>query len=133
MMSNPAHPDHADFKTVRDWIDRVDPERRTLPQDGYRDNLAAAVVLDARKSGLTHIDGVMMNQDKTGVIALQGNLQNPSDPTNQMAATNVSRGALTPVDYSTHAMDQARQLAAQQATMQVQPTTQQQTTSAMIH
>ena len=45
MMSNPAHPDHADFKTVRDWIDRVDPERRTLPQDGYRDNLAAAVVL----------------------------------------------------------------------------------------
>lgn len=133
MMSNPAHPDHADFKTVRDWIDRVDPDRRTLPQDGYRDNLAAAVVLDARKHGLTHIDGVMMNQDKTSVIALQGNPQNPSDPTNQMAATNVSRGALTPVDYSTYGTDQARQLAAQQAAMQVPPTTQQQTPSAMIH
>jgi predicted trehalose synthase len=104
-----------------------------LPQDGYRDNLAAAVVLDARKHGLTHIDGVMMNQDKTSVIALQGNPQNPSDPTNQMAATNVSRGALTPVDYSTYGTDQGRQLASQQAAMQVQPTTQQQTPSAMIH
>ncbi len=130
MMSNPSHPDHGDFKTVRDWIDRVDPERRTLPQDGYRDNLAAATVLDARKNGLTHIDGVMMNQDKTGVIAVQGNLQNLSDPSNHISATNVSRGALTPVDYSTHSMDEARRLAQQQAQTVQQPTQQH---SAMIH
>ena len=131
MMSNPSHPDYGDFKTVRDWIDRVDPERRTLPQDGYRDNLAAATVLDARKNGLTHIDGVMMNQDKTGVIAVQGNLQNLSDPSNHISATNVSRGALTPVDYSTHSMDEARRLAQQQTAQTVQQPTQQ--PSAMIH
>jgi hypothetical protein len=118
LMSNPHHPDHADFLKARAEIQRLDPEGRTLPHDSYRDNLAAAVVKDARDKGIAHIDGFTTNPpQKTTLFAIQGNVQNLQDPGNLVSSTNVSRGALTPIDWSTSKVDDLHQqqaLAAQQ-------------------
>jgi hypothetical protein len=118
LMSNPHHPDHADFLKARAEIQRLDPEGRTLPHDSYRDNLAAAVVKDARDKGIAHIDGFTTNPpQKTTLFAIQGNVQNLQDPGNLISSTNVSRGALTPIDWSTSKVDDLHQqqaLAAQQ-------------------
>lgn len=118
LMSNPHHPDHADFLKARAEIQRLDPEGRTLPHDSYRDNLAAAVVKDARDKGIVHIDGFTTNPpEKTTLFAIQGNPQDPGNQGNLVSGTNVSRGALTPIDWSTAKVDELHQqqaLAAQQ-------------------
>lgn len=118
LMSNPHHPDHADFLKARAEIQRLDPEGRTLPHDSYRDNLAAAVVKDAREKGIAHIDGFTTNPpQKTTLFAIQGNPQDPGNQGNLVSGTNVSRGALTPIDWSTAKVDELHQqqaLAAQQ-------------------
>lgn len=110
LMSNPSHPDHADFLKAQAEIQRLDPEGRTLPHDSYRDNLAAAVVKDARDKGIAHIDGFATNPpQKTTLFAIQGNAHNLHDPGNLVSATNVSRGALTPIDWSTAKVDELHQ------------------------
>lgn len=126
MMSHPNHPDHADFLKVIGEIDRLDPQRRTLPHDGYRENFAAAVVKDARDKGITQIDGFATNPPHmTTLYAIQGNVQNPNDPGNLVSATYVSRGALTPIDWSTCKVDELRQqqalLAQQQQNLNPNP------------
>jgi hypothetical protein len=121
-LSDPSHPDHGAFAKVMQKIDELDPKREVLPTQEHRDNLAAALVMEARKGGLPDIQEVAKGgQDGELLFAVHG-LQT-GNPSHVHVAVTV--GAMTPMAYSTAMDDHLRQQQAQQ----VVPPSQQQSHS----
>ena len=116
-LSDPSHPDHGSFRKVWDRLAEIDPRHEVLPTDGHRDNLAAALVAEARRQGLRSIDAVAPGgPDGTLLFAVQ-----KGQATDEHVHVGVTRGAMTPMAYSTAQVDQA--LAQAQQVQQVQAQT----------
>lgn len=70
-LDQPAHPDHAMFKQAQAGVHRLDSEKGRAP-DASSSNLAAALVIAARRDGLTRIDSVALSDDASKVLQSRG-------------------------------------------------------------
>ena len=75
LLSERTHPDNSMYQQARNGL-------KELHGAGFRsevelDRVAAAVAFGAKQAGLKHIDHVIMNTRGDGLIAVQGNLQDP--------------------------------------------------------
>lgn len=69
-MDDPHHPDYKLFEQARAQVAALDRKLGRTP-DQHTDNVAAAVVVQARKDGLSRIDHVELSPDKSKIWAAQ--------------------------------------------------------------
>lgn len=96
LLSEQTHPSHPLFEQARHGLQQ-------LPAGTFRnaqalDNTAGALVQQAREAGVARIDHVMLNTRGDGVIAVQGN---PQDPARHLAFVDRAQAAAQPLERST--------------------------------
>lgn len=69
-LDDPTHPDHAMYLQAREGVHKLDAECGRA-SDYRSDQLAAALVVAARRAGLTQIEAVVLHRDTENVSALQ--------------------------------------------------------------
>lgn len=69
-LDDPSHPDHELFKQARLCVSEADRKLGRVP-DQYTDNLASALVVQARKDGLSRIDQVELSEDRRVLWAVE--------------------------------------------------------------
>jgi predicted ABC-type ATPase len=108
-----SHPDYALNKDIRTQLESLYTRSGVYPTDKMLDHVTAAVALNAREQGITHVDELRFNADKSAVIAMQ----NPSnqDMFSRSSATNIQQAMQTPPE---HAYQQMAQVTQQQAQTQ---------------
>jgi hypothetical protein len=95
-----GHYDHALFKQAQAGVHRLDAELGRTP-DASSDNLAAALVVAARREGVSRIDGVVLNNDASKAFAVQGS---PRSPLMKFASVSTVEAINTPIAQSTQAL-----------------------------
>jgi hypothetical protein len=108
-----GHPDYALNKDIRTQVESLYTRSGVYPTDKMLDHVTAAVALNAREQGITHVDELRFNADKSAVIAMQ----NPSnqDMFSKSSSTNIQQAMQTPPE---HAYQQMAQVTQQQAQTQ---------------
>jgi hypothetical protein len=102
---DPDHPDHALYESAREKTRSLHAQHGiTLPDDELA-RFAASVTVDARRSGMTHVDHLFFSENReTGEVELNGNLiaiqGRLDDPANRFSATPAQHAAQTPVEES---------------------------------
>lgn len=76
LLSNPSHPDHALYRQALRGIEQL--PAATFRNEGERSNAAATLAFEARVSGASRIDHVVLSQRGDGLFAVQGELGNPA-------------------------------------------------------
>lgn len=104
-LSDPAHPDHDRFAKVMKRIDELDPKREVLPEDEQRNNLAAALVAESRREKLPGIQEVDKGGPDGNLLFAACNGPGGWD----RAQMDVTRGAMTPMAFSTAETDRLRE------------------------
>ena len=90
-LDNPQHPGVALFRQAFTGVGRLDRMNgRAIDLATY--NLSGAVALAARKAGLERIDQVLLSEDGTRAIAVQGDLRSPL---RRLASVDVVSGVNT--------------------------------------
>jgi hypothetical protein len=72
-LDHATHPDHPLYRQMRDAVHRLDAERHRTP-DQHSDNLAASLVVAARRDGMHTVNHVVLSNDATRTFAVQGEL-----------------------------------------------------------
>ena len=111
-LNDPVHADHALFKQAQSGVHQMDTKAGRTP-DQRSDNLAAALVVAARRDGMSRIDHVSLGTDASKVFAVQGALNSPFK---QITSVPTVDSLNTAIAQSTQAWDRA----IQQATSQLQ-------------
>ncbi|MBO9648880.1 MAG: hypothetical protein J7605_10235 [Variovorax sp.] len=104
-LDQPGHHDHAMFKQAQAGVHKLDAERGRTP-DTSSNHLAAALVVAARRDGLTRIDSVALSDDASKAFALQGA---PRSPAMKVASVLTVDAINTPISQSTQGLEEARQ------------------------
>ena len=96
-LDSTEHPDHAIFRQAQSAVRQLDAQHQRMP-DQRSDNLAAALVVGARRAGLEQIDQAVLSEDKSRTYAVQGDPQSPSRrfaevPTQSAANTSVEQSS----------------------------------------
>lgn len=78
VLSNPSHPDHAMYRQALDNLGKLDPQRTGFQTSQQIQNAAGSLVFDARVSGITRIDHVVLSGNGQGLFAIQGRLDDPA-------------------------------------------------------
>lgn len=104
-LDQPDHPDHALFQQARTAVHALDAERQRVP-DQQSDQLAAAMVVAARKTGLERIDKIVLSDDGQHAYAVQGDL---ASPFKRVAEATTTEAAHTPVSNSSAQWEQVVQ------------------------
>jgi len=100
-LDHPTHPDHGLFKQAQGGVRKLDAEvGRT--SDQLSDNLAAALVVAARKEGVNRIDHISLSLDASKVFVMQGALDSPLK---QIACVPTVDSLSTPIAQSTRALE----------------------------
>jgi hypothetical protein len=102
-LNQPAHPDHALFLQARHGVHQLDAEHGRSP-DQRSDNLAAALVVAARRGGLSQVHHVALSDDASRTFAMQGE---PRSPLRQMTQVHTALAMHTPIEQSSLAWQQA--------------------------
>ena len=102
-LSDANHPDHAMYKQALSGIEKLPPA--TFKSDEERQNAAAAIVHEAKVSGMTKIDQVVSNNNG-GLYAVQGDL---NADTHKRVFVDQQQAAAQTVERSTQLMDQLNQ------------------------
>lgn len=115
MLDDPAHPDHAMYQQSHRAVRQWEEQHGVAPGEHTR-NLAAALTLEARRTGMQQVDGVVMSEDGRRAFAVTRS-DLPDD--RQIAHVETSSAIRTPLQESSR---QSLQLAAenQDAAEQVQ-------------
>ncbi len=116
-MDDKSNPDYALYKQALDGVHKLDAAIGRTP-DQHSANLAAALVVQAKAEGMTHIDNVAMSADGSKTFAAQN-----GTAIKQVAGVNTLEGLNTPVEKSTSTL-QANQAAQSQNQTQGQNRTQ---------
>ncbi|MHB1057826.1 MAG: XVIPCD domain-containing protein [Rhodanobacter sp.] len=128
-LDHTTHPDHLLYQQTRNAVHRLDAEHHRTP-DQHSDNLAAALVVAARRDGLNQVHHVALSDDASLTFAMQDKPQSPLRLTTQVHTT---QAANTPIEQSSLAWQQdalskqagqaqAQQLVSPQHEQQVQHT-----------
>lgn len=72
-LDHTAHPDHPLYQQTRDAVYRLDAEHHRTP-DQHSDNLAASLVVAARRDGMQAVNHVVLSNDAARTFAVQGEL-----------------------------------------------------------
>lgn len=99
-LDRPEHPDHALFQQARDAVQRLDAQQGRT-SDTLSENLAGALVVEARREGLNRIDRVVLSDDASMAYAMQGE---PNSPFKRVAEVQTELGIATSIDQSSAAM-----------------------------
>jgi predicted ABC-type ATPase len=117
-LDNSAHPDHAMYKQALDLVQAMD-KKYAHPSDERSTNLAASLTVAARASGMERIDRVALNDDRSKVVAAQG--QPSVGNFNKFAAVDTVKGLDTPLVESSKRWPVAMERFQQQQPAQTQP------------
>jgi len=126
-LDDPTHPDHALFQQARDQIHQLDRQLGRT-SDVMSDNMAAALVVEARSQGLERIDQVALSDDGHRLWAAQ-NAPGQLGPFFAQHASVPTSAVHTPMEQSSAQWPEAMQRFqqhlvhdhAQQAQQQQQP------------
>jgi hypothetical protein len=72
-LDHATHPDHPLYQQTRDAVHRLDAEHHRTP-DQHSDNLAASLVVAARRDGMQAVNHVVLSNDAARTFAVQGAL-----------------------------------------------------------
>lgn len=97
-----THPDHALYQQACDAVYRLDSAHQRAP-DQHSDNLAAALVVAARRDGLDQIHHAVLSDDASRTFAVQGE---PHSPLRQLAQVQTAQAVNTPIEQSSLAWQQ---------------------------
>ena len=107
-----GHPAHGLFKQAQAGVHRLDAEHGRTP-DVRSDQLAAALVVAARKSGMERIDDVLLGREARDVFVMQGT---PDSARMRLAKVPTVEALNTPIAQSTQVLEElTRHQAPQQA------------------
>ncbi|MFC5740012.1 XVIPCD domain-containing protein [Dyella tabacisoli] len=118
-----SHPDNAMYKQALTAVHQLDAQHQRTP-DQHSNNLAAALVVAARRDGMTQINHVVLNDDASRAYAVQGDLNSPHK---RIADVATRQATATSVEQSSQALQQAaapKQPDQAQAPVLLQPTQQ---------
>jgi Putative peptidoglycan binding domain len=117
-LNSPANPDHALYQQALDAVHRLDAEHNRTP-DKQSEQLAASLVVAARREGMDHISSVALSDDGKRAYAVNGDLNSPFK---QTAEVNVKDATNTPIAQSSATLAQQHtQQQNQQAPQQPAP------------
>ena len=103
-LDDPKNPDHALYEQALAGVRKLDTQAGRA-SDQHSANLAAALVVDAKKEGLTRIDNVVLSTDGgTRVFAVQNGM-----PLQKFAEVPTLPSLNTPIDKSSAAVQQLNQ------------------------
>jgi peptidoglycan hydrolase-like protein with peptidoglycan-binding domain len=109
-LADPKNPDHALYEQTLAGVHKLDANLGRTP-DQQSDQLAAALVVAAKRESLTKIDNVVLSGDGSHAFAVQGAADSPN---RQIAHVQTAQAVNTPIDQSSQAL-------AQLATKPVEP------------
>jgi len=109
-----AHPDHALYEQARNAVHRLDATHQRTP-DQHSDNLAAALVVAARRDGLSQIHHAVLSDDASHTFAVQGELYSPL---RQFTHVQTVQAVNTPIEQSSLAWQQVASSRQEQAQAQ---------------
>jgi hypothetical protein len=98
-----AHPDHALYQQALSAVHRLDAVHQRAP-DQRSDNLAAALVVAARRDGLSQIHHVALSDDASRTFVVQGELHSPL---RQLTHVQTTQAINTPIEQSSIDWQQA--------------------------
>lgn len=120
-----THPDHALFLQARDGVHKLDAAHHRIP-DQRSDQLAAALVVAARRDGLVRIDEVTLHRDTESVSARENALPGTDWTTAYLHWPKIGtaptvRSLNTPIEHSSQAWERTmQQKQAEQAQLELQ-------------
>jgi hypothetical protein len=101
LLSDQNHPDRKMYNDALQGIAKLDPNNVPFANEQQRQNAAAALVYEAKRNGLSHIDHVVASKDGQSLFAVQGVLGDPAATMtrpgldkNQAAAQTVEASSL---------------------------------------
>jgi hypothetical protein len=100
LLNHPSHPDHAVFQQALDGVQKIDAKHGRASDQGT-ENLAAALAVAARTSGMSRIDHVVLSDDASHAWGVQGGL---GSPFKQVASVNIGHAIGTPLEQSSRAL-----------------------------
>ncbi|MHB1057821.1 MAG: XVIPCD domain-containing protein [Rhodanobacter sp.] len=100
-----THPDHPLYQQTRNAVHRLDAEHHRTP-DQHSDNLAASLVVAARRDGLQAVNQVVLSNDAARTFAVQGELNSSFK---QITHVETARASNTPIEQSSAAWQQVMQ------------------------
>ncbi|MET0280286.1 MAG: XVIPCD domain-containing protein [Steroidobacteraceae bacterium] len=77
LMSDPSHPGNPLFKQAVNGLEQLGPQAGFANRQAL-ENAAGQMALDAQVSGMNRIDHVVASQDGKGLIAVQGEMNDPA-------------------------------------------------------
>lgn len=124
-LDDPLHPDHSLYQQARGAVHRLDAEHDRIP-DHRSDQLAAALVVAARRDGLTRIDTITVHRDGENLSAWE-KAPPGSDWFTQFqistrhAEVPIVQSLDTPIEHSSRAWEQTmHQKQVEQAQLELQ-------------
>jgi peptidoglycan hydrolase-like protein with peptidoglycan-binding domain len=96
------NPDHALYEQALVGVHKLDANLGRKP-DQQSDQLAASLVVAAKRDGMTKIDNVVLSEDSSRVFAVQGKLDSPL---RKIAHVQTAEAVNTPIAQSGHALAQ---------------------------
>ncbi|SFR90215.1 Lipase (class 3) [Dyella sp. OK004] len=125
-LDSTTHPDHSMYRQVLGAVHHLDAQHRRAP-DQLSDNLAATLVVAARRHGMEQIDLISLSDDRSSAYAIQGDPQSPfrriaEVSTQQAVNTSVEQSSLAWVQAAHEARERhAAQIAQEQSQSQAMP------------
>lgn len=104
-LDNTIHPDHGMYRQALGAVHRLDQQHQRAP-DQQSDNLAASLVVAARRGGMEQIHQAALSEGKSRAYAIQGE---PQSPFRRHAEVSTQEAVNTSVDQSSRAWAQAAQ------------------------
>ncbi|TPG11782.1 hypothetical protein EAH75_10880 [Rhodanobacter glycinis] len=105
LLDHTTHPDHPLYQQTRDAVHRLDAEHHRTP-DQHSDNLAASLVVAARRDGLQAVNHVVLSNDAARTFAVQGDLNSSF---NQITHVETVQASNTSIEQSSAAWQRAMQ------------------------
>jgi hypothetical protein len=99
LLSDTSHPDHKMYTQAQQALAGLDPKISGLKNPSEQlDNTAAALVLDARRAGMTQIDSVEPSKDGTKLFAMQNSPLGPEHALHGRDGVNKAQAASQSVE-----------------------------------
>ncbi|WP_266168362.1 XVIPCD domain-containing protein [Dyella subtropica] len=108
-LDDARHPDHALYEQALSAVHRLDAQHHRAP-DQHSANLAASLVVAARKDGMTQINHVVLNDNGSRAYAVQGDLRSPFK---QIADVSTPEATATSIEQSSRSVQQLSEHKAQ--------------------
>lgn len=103
LLSNSNHPQHALYRQSHEQLRQIDPKLLAFSSDRDYRNAAAALAFEASVSGLSRVDHVVPSGNGAGLIAVQGDID---DPAHNRVYVDKAQAAAQPLLQSTRQIEQ---------------------------